>query len=47
ATDFVAAYSAENKDHGTFTMQKKRPCAECNGSGTYGSSGGACGACGR
>jgi hypothetical protein len=47
STDFVAAYSAENKDHGTFTMQKKRPCAECSGSGTCGSAGGKCGACGR
>lgn len=47
ATDFVAAYSAENKDHGTFTMQKKRPCAECCGSGTCGATGGKCGACGR
>jgi hypothetical protein len=47
ATDFVAAYCAENNDHGTFTMQKKRPCAECFGSETCGATGGKCGACGR
>ena len=47
ATDFAASYCAENKDHGTFTMQKKRPCAECCGSGTCGATGGKCGACGR
>ncbi|MDG2359857.1 MAG: hypothetical protein P8M20_09400 [Planctomycetaceae bacterium] len=47
ATDFIAGYSAENKDHGTFTMQKKRPCVECCGSGTCGATDAACGACGR
>ncbi len=47
ATDFVAAYCAENNDHGTFTMQKKRPCAECCGSGNCGATSGKCGTCGR
>ncbi|NQV26689.1 MAG: hypothetical protein HQ518_20235 [Rhodopirellula sp.] len=47
ATDFVAAYCAENKDHGTFTMQKVQTCSECFGSGTCAASGATCGACGR
>jgi hypothetical protein len=53
ASDFIAAYCAENKDHGTFTMQKVQTCSECGGNGTCGSAGscsgsdgGACGACG-
>ena len=50
ATDFVAAYCAENKDHGTFTMQKVQTCSECGGAGLCGAScsrnGGVCGACG-
>jgi hypothetical protein len=58
ATDFVAAYSAENNDHGTFTMQKVQTCSECSGDGTCGAAGscdgeccgaseGTCGACGK
>lgn len=42
-TDFLAAYCAENKDHGTFTMQKVLTCPECDGREACGS----CGSCGR
>lgn len=57
ATDFLANYCAENKDHGTFTMTKVRTCSSCSGAGTCGADGscngesccrgnGTCGACG-
>jgi hypothetical protein len=44
ATDFHSYYSADNKDHGTFTMQKLRTCAHCGSDECGSGRDGTCGA---
>lgn len=44
ATDFHSYYSADNKDHGTFTMKKLRTCSQCGSNKCNSGRTGECGA---
>jgi hypothetical protein len=43
STDFRSFYSADNKDHGTFTMQKLQTCNQCGSNDCCGGRNGECG----